>query len=611
MSTEATGRWLCTVDLERGGAGLQIVAEAGRPAPRLSRSGAISVLFDGNLSDRPRLGDGLEPNGDDAEAILRAYLEVGDGLLGRLSGAFALVIWDGEGGRLLSARDAVGIHPLLYVRTRTSVALSPFVEPLLAHPGTSTAIDPVRTALRILGYPPDPGETLFTAVHAVPPGHALDVSRAGVRVTRYWDPGEPGAEEGMTSHEASLRFDALLRQAAARLADRSPAAVYLSGGIDSAAVAAVTAESSRDRGLPSPLALALMVDAAELDEEANQRGIAGDLGMEILPVSIDGVVGEGGLLKATLEVSASGSAGPADIIQPIYDHLARQGLRRGHATIANGQGGDEWLLPPPVYAADRMRRLDLPALYPLWRAWYDYLPFDSHRASARLFLWTWGSRPVVRAAAERSAKSVARLRDRLARKALERIPAWVCPDPAVRREVADRLLSSGTPGVPWRELCRTWRRDLLDRPGRPGVIEEAFATHRRTGARITMPLLDADVVRFVYRLPPGLLVHGGRAKALARDVVAERLPSFGGRWPRTVSGDGYYGALIGREAPAAWRTAGGTPCLEDVGVVDGARLGQLVANGSSPHGLWSATNLDVWLRASLAAELPSTLAPVG
>ena len=198
-----------------------------------------------------------------------------------------------------------------------------------------------------------------------------------------------------------------------------------------------------------------------------------------------------------------------------------------------------------------------------------------------------------------------RVRDRLARQASDRIPAWLCAAPALRHEVVDRLLSSGTPGVAWGELCRASRRELLDRPGRPGVIEEAFATHRRLGVRIAMPMLDADVVRFVYGLPPGLLVHGGRAKALARDLVSEQLPSFRGRWPRTVNGDRFYGALIRREATAAWRAAGGTPFLAELGVVDAAHLARLVEGESPPHGIWSATNVDVWLRACLGAEIPS------
>jgi len=560
------------------------------------------VVFDGHLTDRRELVVSRDGSSmDDAMLILHAYGRFGDGLLDRMSGTFALIVWDAEKDRLLCVRDPIGIHPLLYAEHGETLLVAPCVEPLLRHPSVTPRIDRVAAALRVLALAQRVEETLFAAVKSVPPGHVLDVGSAGSRVYRYWDPGEPGGDHGLAPHEAVTQFDALLRQAADRCLETNPAAVYLSGGIDSATVAAAVAERSGARRLPPPLGLSLMVDHPDLDEESNQRAVASDLGMELVPVSIDEAVGPGRLLRATLEVSASGSAGPAGIIQPIYDFLAREALRRGRETIVNGQGGDEWLLPPDLYAADRLRALDVRALIRLWQAWYHYLPFQSHLSSARLFLWTWGARPLVRAAALRAGPSAARLRDQRARRLLERMPAWFAPDAALRSEIAERALSAA-PEVPLAQLNRASRRELLDRPDRRGITEEAFATQRRLGVRTLMPLLDADVVRFLYRLPPDLLVHGGRAKALAREVVAQRLPSFGGSWPRTVSGDTFYPRLVAREVPLAWREAGGTPCLGELGIMDESKVARLMEDGSATPDaglIWSATNLDVWLRSQL------------
>jgi hypothetical protein len=120
-----------------------------------------------------------------------------------------------------------------------------------------------------------------------------------------------------------------------------------------------------------------------------------------------------------------------------------------------------------------------------------------------------------------------------------------------------------------------------------------------------MPLLDADLVEFLYRLPARLLVDGGRAKALAREVVARRLPSFGGNWPRTVSGYAYYRRLIEQEASLAWREAEGIHRLGDLGVVDEQVVTRLAREGSSSpdiRWLWPVTNLDVWLRSRTGAK---------
>lgn len=579
----------------------------------MARAGPIAVVFDGTLTDRHELvalsSDASAP-ADDAKVILEAYRRVGEGLLSRISGAFALVLWDSEKGRLLCARDPIGIHPLYYTDDGSTLAVASFVEPLLRHLAGNPSVDPVAATMRILGLPLRPEQTPFAAVQRVLPGHALDVSPTGTRLFRYWDPGEPGSEEGLTPNEAAERFEALLRQAVDRCVGTDAAAVYLSGGIDSASVAAVTTEVTSEKQLSPPLGLSLVVEHRDLDEASNQRAVVADLAMELVPTSIEEAVGSGRLLRATLEVSASGSAGPADIIQPIYDFLAREGIRRGRGAFLSGQGGDEWLLPSRVYGADCLRTFDLPALYRLWQACYHYLPFQSNASFARQALWTWGAQPLVRAAALHAGRSVARVRDLLARRVLERFPSWLAPNAALRQEIVERVLSADAPDSSVAVSYRNGRRALLDRPDRPGITEEAFATRQRLGVRTLMPLLDADVVRFLYRLPPDLLVNGGRAKALARDVVAKRLPSFGQGWPRTVSGDRYYGRLIEQEAPLAWRDAGGTPFLAELGVVDESELERLVQLESSPRGIWSATNMDVWLRSVSArsrSEQPTGL----
>jgi asparagine synthase (glutamine-hydrolysing) len=584
-----------------------VVTEDGRPRPSIAQEGTVTVVLDGSLVDRSELEAALAADPvptDDAALIGAAYARLGVELLSHISGAFALVLWDASTGRLLCARDRVGIHPLLYSASPTAVAVGSFLEPILRRPEVPKDVDRIAVAARILETPLQPDETPFAAVRRVPPGHALEVSESGFRVFRYWDPGEPGSEVGMSMSDAVERFESLLAAAVGRSLAAGPLALFLSGGIDSALVAAVATRSSVARQLPHPVALALMIDAPDVDEAANQRAVAADLDLELVHTSLDGVAGTAGLLRGTLAVSASGSAGPADIIQPIYDHLARQGLERGRSTVLNGQGGDEWLLPPALYAADRLRALDLPAVWRLWHAWYHHYPRQSTLATTRSYLWGSGARPFVRETALRLERSISGLRSRRARTVLDRIPRWLAPDAALRSDLVERMLAATEPSGGSRELLRTARRRLLDRPDRPGITEEAFAMRRRIGVRLDTPLLDAAVVEFLHRLPPDLLVRDGRAKALARAVVADRLPSFGGRWPRTVSGDRFFHRLIERESMPAWRSAGGTPFLAQVGIVDDAELRRRVEDGESPAWLWPATNLDVWLRACVGTSPP-------
>ena len=595
MSREsATGRWVCVVDRRQGGGGLVLHPEAGFRAPATATEGPLSAVLGGS---------------DDASDCLEAVRARGSAALRERSGAFALVLWDAETRTLLCARDAVGLHPLFYADACDTTVVSPFVESLVRRVDDVPAADPVAVAAALIGPGLEPSETYFTGVRRILPGHALELSATGTRTYRYWDPGEPGSERTITAREAAERFDELLRRAVDRHVGEGRAGVYLSGGIDSAAVAAVAAETSAGRGVPPPLGLALMVDDPDLDEEGNQRAVVSDLGLALSSVSIEQCAGRAGLLAAALEVTAAGSAGPAQVVQPVYDHLAREAVRRGAATILNGQGGDEWLMPSPDYAADRIRALDARTLYRLWQAWWGYLPFPSTPAAARRLLWTWGAKPFVQGGAVRVRRGPAR--DALARRVLATLPSWIAREPALRQELVERTLIAAALHVPIAERCRAARRALLDRPDRPGETEEWFGAHRRLGIPVHMPLLDATLVEFVYRLPIHLLIEGGRAKALARHVVAGRLPSFAGRWPRTVSGEAYYGGLCVREAPGAWRRAGGAPLLGALGLVDEPHVARLIERGLSVHDawlVWSVTNLDVWLRCRLDASLPEALA---
>ncbi len=586
MSQRDSGRWICVVSPDREPHALDVRPEPGRTPPPSGTAHGVAVMVDGVS--------------DDVESLAASYRRVGlRRALDDLAGAFAIVLCDAQNDTVLCARDAIGIHPLFYTRRGKELLVSSFVGTLLDQPGVSRDIDPVAAALSIAGEPLELDETFFPAARRIPPGHALEVTAAGSRLFRWWDPGEPDSNRTITPREAERRFEEIFCAAVDRSLDRDGVSMFLSGGIDSATVASVTAERSRRGGLPSPLGLALMVDHPDLDEERNQRTITGDLGLELISTSLGEVGGSGGLLAATLHVSRSESAGPAEIIQPVYDHLARESTARGRTTIVNGQGGDEWLLPPMLYATDRLRRLDLLSLVRLWHAWHTYLPARSARSEARLLLWTYGARPFVRSGAMRFAS----VRDRRARLLLEAFPTWLAPDATLRRQVVDRIVAAAPwpPGDPY----RTARRKLLDRPDRPGITEAAFASQLRTGARIAMPLLDAEVVRFLYRLPPALLLNGGRAKALARATIADRLPSFGGAWSRTVSGESYYTSLITREAPGAWRIAGGAQLLGELGVVDEVVVRTALADGGSGIGMgqvWAATNLDVWLRARLGRD---------
>src|SRR5207253_2724537 len=126
---------------------LRLLPEPGYAPPVVVSREGCTVLLDGVLHDRIDLLTAVsEPcpaTVGDAELILRAYLHVGEEVLQRINGVFALVIWDGRARSLLCARDAVGVYPLFYLDAGRRLAVSTAVESLVRALAVSPAIDRV------------------------------------------------------------------------------------------------------------------------------------------------------------------------------------------------------------------------------------------------------------------------------------------------------------------------------------------------------------------------------------------------------------------------------------------------------------------------------------
>ncbi len=103
-------------------------------------------------------------------------------------------------------------------------------------------------------------------------------------------------------------------------------------------------------------------------------------------------------------------------------------------------------------------------------------------------------------------------------------------------------------------------------------LEESFHQGHRLGMRILQPYWDAQLVAFLYRVPPKLLNRGGRSKGLVRDAVARRFPGLGFERQRKVGATGFVRSVLRTEGVRAWESLGGATALVDSGVVEGSLL---------------------------------------
>jgi asparagine synthase (glutamine-hydrolysing) len=175
--------------------------------------------------------------------VLHAYAEWGDACLERLEGMFAFALWDERRGRLLAARDRVGIKPLYHARTGRGLLIASELSALLELLPGGAEPDPAALAqVMTLGYVPAPG-SIWRDVQKLEPGHALCFEPEGEPlIRRWWQPPADLADPLDESREAAeweWLCEEVLR---AHLLSDVPIGLFLSGGLDSSAIAAGIAE---------------------------------------------------------------------------------------------------------------------------------------------------------------------------------------------------------------------------------------------------------------------------------------------------------------------------------------------------------------------------------
>ena len=215
--------------------------------PMATEDGRYLLVLNGEIYNHralraPLLAAGIRFRGDsDTETALQLLATEGVSAVGRFIGMFAFALWDRDRQTLTLVRDRLGMKPLYYVDRPDAFAFGSEIRALLAAGLADRCIDPVALAQFLgRGSTRDP-HTLVAGVRQVRPGHVLTVTAAGVREAAYWK-----LPDGPPPTDWRERMVDLLDDATrlCLLSDR-PLGVFLSGGVDSAAIAAIAARHSR------------------------------------------------------------------------------------------------------------------------------------------------------------------------------------------------------------------------------------------------------------------------------------------------------------------------------------------------------------------------------
>lgn len=221
-----------------------------------SLGGEFWITADARIDCRDELNRELEqavskyrPSATDPELILQAYALWGEECVRHLRGDFAFAIWDARAQKLFCARDHFGVKPFYYAEIGEVFLFSNALNCLRMHPEISDELnDSAIGDFLLFGLNCDPATTTFRDIRRLPPAHSLSVCREGVRIERYWSAPIGGSIRYRHADEYVEHFQILLQAAVADRLRIDRAGILLSGGLDSAALAATAHDIS---GTPS------------------------------------------------------------------------------------------------------------------------------------------------------------------------------------------------------------------------------------------------------------------------------------------------------------------------------------------------------------------------
>jgi asparagine synthase (glutamine-hydrolysing) len=485
-------RRLSIIDLETG------------DQPVANENGTVHVVQNGEIYNYRELRRELERAGHsfrtqgDTEVLLHLYEEHGDQFAERLRGMFAIAIWDANHRRLVLARDRFGIKPLYYRHADNELA---FASELRALPRGEIDLDALEAFLAFNSIPAP--LTIFREIRKLPPGHLLIYEDDRLELRRFARPAP--LDELREDEEAELveELRSRLRDSVrAHLVSDVPVGVLLSGGVDSAFLAALAAEESSE-----PLrTFSIGFEERSFDELAGARLVAECYGTEHreLVLRPDAALLLPALADAFDEPFADSSALPTYLVSQLAANDVKVAL--------SGEGGDELFGGYYTYAADLLAER-VGGLARLARPLVERLPTSSSKAS-----FDYKAKRFVRAAHLPS---------------LERHHGWKeIFSPGLRAELTGRRSAFDPVDILRDRYRETEGADELARLqdvdlGIYLVDDLLVKTDRASMAHsleARVPYLDTVVTNLALALPTRHKIRGLSKKVLLRKAAAPLLP---------------------------------------------------------------------------------------
>ncbi len=498
---------------------LRLLPEDDFDVQPLSATGVTALVADIRLDNRVELGRELGLSSQqtavmaDSAMLLAVWQRWQEKCVEHLSGAFSFAVWNQQEQHLFLARDHTGERPLFYASTANCFAFASMPKGLhpLSFVGSDVDEDYVARYLMVTSIAIE--RSIFRRIHCLPPGHALSIRPDRKKLWRYWQTGHL-PELRLGSPEEYLdcfreRFDRAVR---VRLRTRGSIGAQLSGGLDSASVAATAARLLGAEG--RNLTCFTAVPRPDFKAAASSTHFF-DEG----PAAAEVAAFHPNICHVMVESSATSFLDILDFNNNLYDHpcfgpnnevwtnaIMAQARERGITLVLNGSCGNSTL----SYEG-------LPALSTWLRGgeWATLARVvrqirSAHSASLRLMLRhaLWPSLPFwLRRVTDPHMRTFTLDYSPLRREIVERL--------GLRRDAMNEM--SATSLDPRNQL-----HSLLTY-GDPSDINIAPQAGWQLDSRD--PTYDPGVVEFCLTVPLEEFLRGGELRSLARRAMVGRLPS--------------------------------------------------------------------------------------
>ncbi len=430
-----------------------------------------------------------------SQLLLYAYALWGQNCVAHLRGDFAFAIWDAKALTLFCARDHFGIKPFYYAQPDSAFIFSNALNTVRLHPQVSGALNDSAVAdFLLFGLNTDNATTTFRDIQRLPPAHTLLVSRDALTVRRYWEVPTNGRIRYPRDSDYVENFLAVWVPAVADRLDERTTGILLSGGLDSAAVAATAkklAPSSDSKNLR-----AFTIADANLSNDQDPKfaaALADSLGIPSEAITDD--------VRPFEHWDDPSPISPEPVADPLFASLPQsfQKIAAECRVLLSGEGADNLMhFTMAPYFADLLRQ----------KQWLRAIGAASQYAWRRPFPW--------RGIGVRAQSLFGR-----GENSAQPFPKWISPEFATRLDLHARWRAGQPlPIALHRHPIHPLAHASLYLPQWTRMFELEHPSVTGSPIEVRYPFLDLRVVEYLLAIPP---FPWFLEKTLLRQAMADRV----------------------------------------------------------------------------------------